>query len=93
MSLDFKEFFVQLRIALKNSLQNFSLEASFFTPMIIGSQEYLQERFKSPSEFGSMGINWIIRNLKFLGTHFKTPLGIENFLTLQNLTEWPFFIQ
>jgi len=28
-----------------------------------------------------------------LGTHFKIPLGIENFLILQNLTEWPLFMQ
>jgi len=33
-----------------------------------------------------------LRTLEFLGTHFKTPLGIENFLTLQNLTKWFFFI-
>ena len=28
-----------------------------------------------------------------LGTHFKLPLGTEKFLILQNLTEWPLFMQ
>jgi len=28
-----------------------------------------------------------------LGIHFKIPLGIENFIILQNLTEGPLFMQ
>jgi len=82
---------VQLRIALKNSLHIFSLEASFFTPMVFGSQEYLQERFKrqdwSPGELGPWALIGSLETLEFLGTHFKTPQGTKNFLTLQNPTE------
>jgi len=35
---------------------------------------------------GPMTLVGTLETLETLGTHFKIPLGIENLLTLQNLT-------
>ena len=35
----------------------------------------------------------VLETSKTLETHFKIPLGTENFLILQNLTVWPLFMQ
>ena len=56
---------------------------------------YLQKRNSSnkiwsPYKCGSFGINFIMRNLKILG---NPSLGTKYFLILQNLTEWPLFMQ
>jgi len=40
-----------------------------------------------------MALTLSLGTSELLGTYLITPLGTKNFLILQNLTEWPLFMQ
>ena len=56
-------------------------------------KQYQVARFGLLTNLGPLALIGYLESLEFLGTHFRIPLGRKNFLTLQNLTEWPSFIQ
>ena len=63
-------------------------------PFKVSYKEYFQvQRFGPLINVGPIGLHSSFETSQHLGIHFMKPLGTTYFLILQNLTEWPLFMQ
>jgi len=56
-------------------------------------EDFQVQRFGPLMNVGPFGLHSSFEPLQHLGIHFIKPLGTAYFFILQNLTEWPFFMQ